>query len=444
MITPFIIDFLTIDFKLIHNMVRVSDFSVRVNSVSVADRTKGGGSKPNVSIHVNHRPSSITATVSRDHFPALQPTAKPANYSATATMSAKPATAPQWTTVKSKQPAPPPQPQKKKPYRYDEEDYTVLNDFPALGGNVPSHISSLAASQWSSGREVDAKVTVEKNKQSQPPPPKPPQPKTFHIEDDFPSLTSRFDASCSVQPEPKPSGNKQPESKPKKESSISISVDNEWTKVRKSASTTDNISSDSDIGSKKSNKKKKNNKSKTKNESASEPTKSNSTKINNNNNNEVGKKNKQKEEHKSKAKQIKVDEKNKIEQPTGVTSNSSTSSGENSERKRSELKIENLNGQEENMNIDMAEFPSLSNRTPPGFSSMAKEKTVAPPGFESSSNPPPGFSITLNSVARPPSNGLTFTSSSGQNYPIPSGNLLIFKTYLIIKMCFFFNCCTVY
>jgi hypothetical protein len=35
--------------------------------------------------------------------------------------------------------------------------------------------------------------------------------------------------------------------------------------------------------------------------------------------------------------------------------------------------------------------------------------------------PPPGFSVTLNSVVRPQPNGLTFTSSSGQSYSILPG-----------------------
>ncbi|XP_046660073.1 E3 ubiquitin-protein ligase ZNF598 [Homalodisca vitripennis] len=403
--------------------------SLRVNSVSAAERAKG--SKPtNVSIHVNHRPGGVVATVSssknshsreRDPFPALQNSYNGKTPVATSST--------QWNaardsepkmSVKSKSTQQPSKSQQKssKNYNYDDDDFPIQNNFPArLTGNVPSHIASLATTQWSSGREPEPKFSVNKNKSNQPPPPKLPQPKTFHIEDDFPSLNSRFDASCSFTPEPVEP--KPPESKAKRESSISISVDNDWTKASKNVVSNDNISSDSDIGSRKSGKKKKN-KSKTKKDLVSEPAKSVPVKSSNNEN---GKKNKQKEEPKAKSKQIKV-ESQVFENKVKSEETSGKKVQETLERKRSELKIQSLNGQpQQDNNINMSEFPSLSGkRLPPGFSNPVKEKTSAPPGFEGPSAPPPGFSITLNSVARPPSNGLTFTSSSGQNYAIsPSG-----------------------
>nr|CAD7401893.1 unnamed protein product [Timema poppensis] len=72
----------------------------------------------------------------------------------------------------------------------------------------------------------------------------------------------------------------------------------------------------------------------------------------------------------------------------------------------------------------------LKQHRPPGFFDFPTLQTRSipepPPGFcgAPSKGPPPGFSVTLNSVARLQPNGLTFTSSSGQNYPIsPDGSV---------------------
>lgn len=421
--------------------------SLRVNSVSAADRAKGG--KPaNLSIHVNHRPSGMVATVSssksprpqtRESFPSLLNTYS--TVSSKVTPQSVPTPVPQWSSkesdaklsVKPKPVASVPKPAQLKSYRpsnFEDDDYPMRNDFPALGNNLPTHIASLASSQWSSGKEPESKFSTNKSKPSQPPP-KPSQPKTFRIEDDFPSLNSRFDASCSFSPEPKRVEPKPPEANKKKESSISIAVDNDWAKVSKGLSL-DNVSSDSDVESKKSSKKKKK-KSKLKNESSSESSLTTSIKSASNNN-ESSKKNKQKEEPKSKPKQIKVEEKpSKAKANEGRDSKKSSKSQE-TERKRSELTIDSLNDQTSSENnINMNDFPSLTNsRMPPGFVGGVP----APPGFEAPSNPPPpGFSITLNSVARP-SNGLTFTSSSGHNYPILSGMLINFTSHSFLLITF--------
>lgn len=87
-------------------------------------------------------------------------------------------------------------------------------------------------------------------------------------------------------------------------------------------------------------------------------------------------------------------------------------------KKRSELKINNLNTT--NNNIHQTEdFPALcsSGTRPPGF-------TNPPPGFELSiPAPPPGFSIKHNSMERlHDNNGLTFTNSSGESYSILPDN----------------------
>ncbi|XP_059475532.1 E3 ubiquitin-protein ligase ZNF598 isoform X2 [Neocloeon triangulifer] len=82
--------------------------------------------------------------------------------------------------------------------------------------------------------------------------------------------------------------------------------------------------------------------------------------------------------------------------------NSATSSGTKSkkteDRKCSELQIGAL--QE-----DLAS-PAPSVAPPPGFACV-----------QTPVSPPPGFSVTLNSVARP-ANGLTFTNSCGESFPI--------------------------
>jgi len=406
--------------------------SLRVNSVSTADKMKGPS---NVSIHVNHRPKALITTMSsaknaqpdRDPFPALQnnsasSSGKASNSvpSSTALWSARIESEPKSATKKkpNQSVVKQIQPKNSKLYPSDDDGFARHNDFPALNGNIPSHIASLASTQWSLGKEPEPKLTINKNKVIQPPP-KPPQPKTFHIEDDFPSLNTRFDASCSFSSENRSQVSS--DSKPKKESSISISVDNNWTRPL-----SDNISSDSDLGNKKSTKKKKN-KSKTQKDQANEPVKPPNKNINNNN--ETGKKKKQKDESKSNPKQARVDGKEKPLSAAHVQETLQTKkSTDNLGRKRSELMIESLNS-EENIN----EFPNMescksnsTSQTPPGFTNIVKDKSLsaapAPPGFENKSKPPPGFSITLNSVARAKNNGLTFTSSSGHNYSISPGD----------------------
>lgn len=354
--------------------------SLRVNTSSSGERPISSivTSKPtNVSIHLNHRPSSgvssgiVTTRVSSS----------------------------QNVRLKEKDPFP-----------------ALSNQFPALSNTkMAAPIANTVATQWSSGKESESKLSLVKSKSPTQPPPKPPQPKTFHIEDDFPSLSTRFDTGCSVKLDSKPH-----DTKYKKASSISIPVADNRPSVAKE-SNNGNISSDSDIGNKKSSKKKKkksgiNNASSSNNSSGNEtkPNAASFKKINNNTTNvEKDKKKKQK------------DETNKIEAGKKRQENQENEKPEIvlTERKRSELMIGKLVSQSQpEMKMDINDFPVLGNSRPPGFSEISK----APPGFEntnSKSTPPPGFSITLNSVARPPSNDLTFTNSSGQSYPITPGKL---------------------
>ncbi|XP_043593900.1 E3 ubiquitin-protein ligase ZNF598 [Bombus pyrosoma] len=87
------------------------------------------------------------------------------------------------------------------------------------------------------------------------------------------------------------------------------------------------------------------------------------------------------------------------------------------QRKRTELKIDSLNSTNRNAR-HLEDFPALSGSTskPPGF-------TNPPPGFGTTTPPPPGFCIKYNSMDKiNNSNGLTFTNSSGESYSILPDN----------------------
>lgn len=96
-------------------------------------------------------------------------------------------------------------------------------------------------------------------------------------------------------------------------------------------------------------------------------------------------------------------------------------------RKRSELQIESLQTNDSQNSIDDTTSRLLSIlRGDNQVSKSSASSIKPPPGFEppgehnsvKKSVPPPGFSVKINSVARPQSNQLTFTSSSGESYPI--------------------------
>lgn len=87
------------------------------------------------------------------------------------------------------------------------------------------------------------------------------------------------------------------------------------------------------------------------------------------------------------------------------------------QRKRTELKIDSLNSTNRNAR-HLEDFPALSGSSskPPGF-------TNPPPGFGTTTPPPPGFCIKYNSMDKiNNSNGLTFTNSSGESYSILPDN----------------------
>ncbi|EFN82207.1 E3 ubiquitin-protein ligase ZNF598 [Harpegnathos saltator] len=85
------------------------------------------------------------------------------------------------------------------------------------------------------------------------------------------------------------------------------------------------------------------------------------------------------------------------------------------QKKRSELKIDSLNTTNNNIH-KMEDFPALGSSSSRQLANFANP----PPGFGSPvPPPPPGFSVKYNSLDRlHGSNGLTFTSSSGESYSI--------------------------
>ncbi|XP_046413290.1 E3 ubiquitin-protein ligase ZNF598 [Neodiprion fabricii] len=131
--------------------------------------------------------------------------------------------------------------------------------------------------------------------------------------------------------------------------------------------------------------------------------------------NEQSKKEKKKSKNVSQINVSSMD--NTFNSASSVNGNSSTVNAQPNtvQRKRSELKIDSLKSTNNNTNFE--DFPALGSlpTRPPGF-------TEPPPGFGSAPPPPPGFFVTLNSVQRPQSNGLTFTNSSGQSYSILPNN----------------------
>ncbi|KAK2585767.1 hypothetical protein KPH14_010376 [Odynerus spinipes] len=109
------------------------------------------------------------------------------------------------------------------------------------------------------------------------------------------------------------------------------------------------------------------------------------------------------------------------------TSSGSSNTSNNISRKRTELKIDSLNST--NNNVHQAEdFPALgsSGSRPPGF-------IDPPPGFESTTSPPPGFCVKVENMEQLHSNnGLTFTNSSGESYAILPDDYKLDATYTYI------------
>lgn len=271
------------------------------------------------------------------------------------------------------------------------------------------------------------------NKKTTPQVPKKTQ---FVIEEDFPSLaptTSSFQAP-------------QRNANTKKASSVTIPMSNSWSQARDNSPAK---SSDSEIHSSSANNtKSKKKKKKAKNANLSEGERAQpenkkvlSEQVSSNATSESGKKKKKQKQQQSQeqeaAKERPVKSQNgKVDSNESNQSKPNVANRENQDptpdasgngRKRSELQIESLQIAENNGSIEDTTSRLLSilrgdNQVPKSSSSSVNP----PPGFEfpteavtiKKSVPPPGFSVKVNSVARPPSNQLTFTSSSGESYPI--------------------------
>lgn len=399
--------------------------SFRVNSSSERPKSTGAVTKPqptNFSIRVNHRPNSVTTRVtSSGGGPSSS------SYSSNNNNSNN---------------------------NSNSSNFRQKEDFPALGNvKIPQPVLHIASSQWSSGKEQDSKVSLVKNKSAQPQLPQQSKPKqNFNIErDNFPQLSSRFEAGCNVRPDSKsrPSSSQQsiPESsKPKKASSFTLPVNDPWVPLlTRDQINNGSLSGDSEVSTKTGSKKKKK-KSGGKNSGSSNGNdKISQRKLEN----DIGKNNLDNDSRQKKQKNDKSGEGQNNKNSNffegnsregSISCDSSVASSNGVERKRTELKISKLvNESEENVNPvincnnnnnvecsinnNESSLVSKGSSKPPGFD-VPREKP--PPGFETSNKttPPPGFSIKLNSIARASNsnNGLTFTNSSGQSFSITPGS----------------------
>lgn len=342
------------------------------------------------------------------------------------------------------------------------------DDFPSLSGSkAPTPSSSV---QWLGNLgSTGAKTKVQPQTQAS---------RAFRTEEDFPSLSSKFSTGCNVA-NTASSSDVGSDDRSKKASSVMIPVTSSWTTSQGSSDMTrthevsgelkgvpckssDDIlaNTTSSLG----NIKVKSRKKKTKN-AVSHATNSYSsdsvlTKPVLSAASESGKKKKKEGTAEAEVQQNAQNKENDCEnreneKPAKFGNGAHSTSP--FERKRSELLIQNLTAQdaaEDNSNELSAamnnrffedmyhpfsseildDFPAIgsSGSWPPGFDvpvNKGKLVSAPPPGFggggttnsSSATAPPPGFSVTLNSVVRPQSNGLTFTSSSGQSYSVRPG-----------------------
>ncbi|XP_034242189.1 E3 ubiquitin-protein ligase ZNF598 [Thrips palmi] len=269
--------------------------------------------------------------------------------------------------------------------------------------------------------------------------PQVPKKTQFTIEEDFPSLAP---TTSSLQAPPKKVNTK-------KASSVTIPMSNSWSKQARDNSPAK--SSDSEIhSSSASNTKSKKKKKKNKNQNLAEGERSQpeskkvlSEQVSSNATADSGKKKKKQKQQQPQEQEANNErpkcQNGKVENNESNQSKPNVANRENQDptpdvsangRKRSELQIESLQISENNGSIEDTTSRLLSILR--GDNQVPKSSTSAvnpPPGFEfpvepvpnKKPVPPPGFSVKVNSVARPPSNQLTFTSSSGESYPILPG-----------------------
>lgn len=123
----------------------------------------------------------------------------------------------------------------------------------------------------------------------------------------------------------------------------------------------------------------------------------------------------------------------KVDNLNNINNNSNSISNNNNWSETAKKEPEVIAKVEPKIKVENIEL-----RSDEKFPALGKQ----PPGFENSNKfkPPPGFNVTLNSVARAPSSSLTFTSSLGESYSIlPTHHYLPPPSALKRnQVCFFF------
>lgn len=322
---------------------------------------------------------------------------------------------------------------------------SINSDFPALGGTEPSTSTANSTQwkevlQWTCSKSAPANVPVKSKKVA--PPPSIPSPPPIQSGEDFPSLTSKSSKSKKqsiITVVPSWGQNSQNISSSQNSSASNNTKTTDQTKGKTKKKKAKQASSgNSSSGNESNSSKSVNVKTVTAKKeveladdldnyhSVSKENSKTAQSSNNDMNGDTSKITSSKEpEHVNKKDKRKT--KSYADGSSGVATVINTESGSGSnaslngekQRKRSELKIDSLNTT--NNNIHRTEdFPALDSTSnssrPPGF-------TNPPPGFASSTPPPPGFTIKYNSIDKlHGSNGLTFTNSSGESYSILPDN----------------------
>lgn len=277
------------------------------------------------------------------------------------------------------------------------------SDFPALGRSESPHSSNSNIGQWT---KITCVKPTAKTKKIAPPPifdsPPPSSPVSFS--EAFPSLPkstrSKKQSSISVVPKNTYSStwNQTSESNDNKNSTNDLTKVN--TKKKKKKKVKPNSSGNNSSGNESSTSKSNCSMSKVQNDN--QPSGEILTNISKNT---------------SKLNQVIANNWNDdISSSTKLSESNKGNGGNDIPRKRSELKIDNLNNSTNGSMKKNDDFPVLGKST--------KSKLNPPPGFNTTASPqppppPPGFAVKLNDTSLDRNdNGLTFTNSSGESYSI--------------------------
>jgi hypothetical protein len=319
-------------------------------------------------------------------------------------------------------------------------------DFPALSGKLSGPMMNIASTQWSTNKKPDSKVTIVQHKQPDPPPPKQNKSQNFHMENDFPSLSSQFNSACALPKETTKagknlsSGDWAPASNSfvnaQSSDSDAVPVITPRNKKKKSKSKKTDTSGNAGTSTNES-------KKTTVKENASAST-NDSKKTTAKEKHKEAKLTEQPEKVKKKGKELN-DASNKVPSAS-VCSNNNVIHHENNneyldkgksdlavgkpERKKEEKKKQVKQAPDKATLSNLEEFPAMGRLKPrpPGFSDVARvpppgfelprrEVTKPPPGLQAPSlppgleiaKPPPGFSLT-NGLYPPLGNHYTYVS----------------------------------